>query len=168
MPQKPFLVFSLSLDLFSFPAGSDLQNVFLAPATASAVALPAIRARPLSVPRTAPYDSCGHSQETSAPNLQSGPLPAPVRFRARAVSNSFGQLLSVVLVAKFFRAAGPSPQFAGSQACLECHANIHSEEVLTPHADAFQTLVNVGQQRNPSCCRESGRRPPGFREASGY
>jgi len=37
---------------------------------------------------TAPVDTYGHSQETDAPNLQSGLLPAPVRLRARAVSNS--------------------------------------------------------------------------------
>jgi len=37
---------------------------------------------------TAQVDSCGHSQETGAPNLQIGPLPAPVRLRARAVSKS--------------------------------------------------------------------------------
>jgi len=59
--------------------------------------------------------------------------------------------ITTLLKDAFFRVAGPSSQFAGSQACLECHANIHAEEVLTPHADAFQTLVNVGQQRNPSC-----------------
>jgi hypothetical protein len=39
---------------------------------------------------TAPFDSSGHGQETSAPHLQSGLLPAPVRRRARAVSNRFG------------------------------------------------------------------------------
>jgi hypothetical protein len=43
---------------------------------------------------TAPNDSCGHSQETGAPNLQTGPLPAPVRFRARAVSNCLGRSLA--------------------------------------------------------------------------
>lgn len=37
---------------------------------------------------TAPVDTYGHSQETDAPNLHVGPLPAPVRLRARAVSNS--------------------------------------------------------------------------------
>src|SRR5947209_20559952 len=37
---------------------------------------------------TAPVDSCGHGQETSAPNLQIGSLPTQVRLRARAVSNS--------------------------------------------------------------------------------
>src|SRR5580765_5468530 len=36
---------------------------------------------------TAPVDSCGHDQETSAPNLQNGSLPTQVRVRARAVSN---------------------------------------------------------------------------------
>ena len=40
---------------------------------------------------TAPVDACGHSQETSAPNLQSGSLPTPVRLRARAVSNRLGR-----------------------------------------------------------------------------
>src|SRR5204862_6128178 len=37
---------------------------------------------------TAPVDSWGHGQETSAPNLQIGSLPPQVRGRARAVSNS--------------------------------------------------------------------------------
>lgn len=51
----------------------------------------------------------------------------------------------------FFRITGPSPRYAGSQACLECHADVHAEESLTAHANAFQTLANIGQQRNPSC-----------------
>src|SRR5438128_10479859 len=36
---------------------------------------------------TAPVDSCGHGQETSAPNLHIGSLPTQMRLRARAVSN---------------------------------------------------------------------------------
>src|SRR5438552_17601011 len=36
---------------------------------------------------TAPVDSCGHGQETSAPNLHIGSLPTQVRLRARTVSN---------------------------------------------------------------------------------
>src|SRR5580658_1968325 len=43
---------------------------------------------------TAPVDSYGHGQETGAPNLQDGPLPAPVRLRARAVSNSLEWIFS--------------------------------------------------------------------------
>ena len=38
---------------------------------------------------TAHYDLSGHGQETSAPNLPNGPLPAQGRLRARAVSNRF-------------------------------------------------------------------------------
>ena len=48
---------------------------------------------------TAPVDSWGHRQETSAPNLQIGPLPAPVRLRARAVSNLLGRSFAWVKVA---------------------------------------------------------------------
>ena len=48
---------------------------------------------------TAPVDSWGHRQETSAPNLQIGPLPAPVRLRARAVSNLLGRSVAWVSVA---------------------------------------------------------------------
>ena len=36
---------------------------------------------------TAPNDVSGHGQETSAPNLSTGPLPAQGLLRARAVSN---------------------------------------------------------------------------------
>src|SRR5256885_6267057 len=43
---------------------------------------------------SAQLDSCGHSQETSAPNLQIGPCPAQVRLRARAVSNLLGGSLA--------------------------------------------------------------------------
>ena len=39
---------------------------------------------------TAPGDTCGHSQETSAPNLSIGSLPIPPVVRARAVSNCLG------------------------------------------------------------------------------
>ena len=51
----------------------------------------------------------------------------------------------------FFRVSGPSPQYAGSQSCLECHPNIHAEEVTTRHARAFETLERINQHRNPSC-----------------
>lgn len=59
--------------------------------------------------------------------------------------------LTSLLKDAFFRVSGPSPQYAGSQACLECHPNIHASEVTTRHANAFQTLVNIRQDRNPAC-----------------
>ncbi len=51
----------------------------------------------------------------------------------------------------FFRVAGPSPQYAGSRACLECHASVHSAESNTRHAQALNTLKAIHQDKNPSC-----------------
>ena len=83
--RKPFL-FVLS----SFvPA---IGSVFLAVAMAFQPLLILLSVR--GPAGTAPFDSCGHRQETSAPNLQIGSLPTPVRLRARAVSNPPGQLSS--------------------------------------------------------------------------
>jgi len=59
--------------------------------------------------------------------------------------------LTGLLQDAFFRVSGPSPQYAGSQSCLECHPNIHAPEVTTRHANAFQTLVNIRQDNNPGC-----------------
>jgi nitrate/TMAO reductase-like tetraheme cytochrome c subunit len=53
----------------------------------------------------------------------------------------------------FFRVSGSAPQYAGSQACLECHENIHAMEMDTRHADAFvnSAFVAKGGQTNSSC-----------------
>jgi len=51
----------------------------------------------------------------------------------------------------FFRVSGPTPQFLGSQACQECHAGIHASEMDTRHAQALQTLKNIGQGANKAC-----------------
>jgi hypothetical protein len=53
----------------------------------------------------------------------------------------------------FFRVSGPSPQFAGAQACTECHQDIHDAEMNTRHAGAFTDAVFVaaGGQTNSSC-----------------
>ncbi len=51
----------------------------------------------------------------------------------------------------FFRVSGPSPQYAGSQACIECHANIHEVEKKTRHTQALETLRLIHQDKNPSC-----------------
>jgi hypothetical protein len=51
----------------------------------------------------------------------------------------------------FFRVSGPAPQFVGSQACLECHANIHALEQQTPHGHALETLKRIHQDQNAAC-----------------
>lgn len=53
----------------------------------------------------------------------------------------------------FFRVSGPAPQYAGSQACMECHENIHTTEMDTRHADAFinPAFAARGGQTNSSC-----------------
>lgn len=69
----------------------------------------------------------------------------------------------------FFRVSGPSPQYAGAQACAECHENIHTTEIETRHAHALETLQNVHQDKNPSClpCHTVGfGLPTGFVDAT--
>jgi hypothetical protein len=67
----------------------------------------------------------------------------------------------------FFRVSGPSPQYAGAQVCVECHASTHSSFVLTPHAEAFTNalFVSLGGQTDSSClpCHTVGAGlPTGF------
>jgi nitrate/TMAO reductase-like tetraheme cytochrome c subunit len=65
----------------------------------------------------------------------------------------------------FFRISGPSPIYAGSQACMECHEDVHMAGLGTAHNAAFVTLKNIGQQNNPSClpCHTVGYNlPTGF------
>src|SRR5207247_5124825 len=82
-PRQIFF-FTSGFLFFPFRQCSGVENVFLA----SSNQFRCSSCYPCTAPvGTAPVDSCGHGQETSAPNLQSGPLPAPVRLRARAVSN---------------------------------------------------------------------------------
>jgi len=53
----------------------------------------------------------------------------------------------------FFRVSGPSPIYAGSQNCAECHAPILNTEMYTRHAAAFTNALFVadGGQTNSSC-----------------
>lgn len=66
----------------------------------------------------------------------------------------------------FFRISGPSPQYAGSQVCGQCHADVHTNAMHTRHAAALTTLKSIGQQNNASClpCHTVGYGlPTGFR-----
>lgn len=51
----------------------------------------------------------------------------------------------------FFRVSGPTPQYAGSQACLECHESVHAVEAQTRHAQALEALKRAHQDNNASC-----------------
>jgi hypothetical protein len=53
----------------------------------------------------------------------------------------------------FFKVLGPSPRYAGSQVCLECHEDIHDLQMNTKHAGAFsnQEFVAKGGQTDGSC-----------------
>jgi len=67
----------------------------------------------------------------------------------------------------FFWVSGPSPHYAGSQACSECHANIQTTVLKTHHATAFTvaSFAEAGGQTNTSClaCHTVGYRlPTGF------
>lgn len=52
---------------------------------------------------------------------------------------------------EFFRVIGPSPYYAGSASCEECHADIHETEMQTRHTGALGTLKQIGQSGNPQC-----------------
>jgi hypothetical protein len=53
----------------------------------------------------------------------------------------------------FFRVSGLPPQYAGSQACAECHQSTHDSVNYTRHAGAFTNAAFVasGGQTNSSC-----------------
>ena len=67
----------------------------------------------------------------------------------------------------FFRVSGPSANYLGSQGCTECHANIQTTVLKTPHATAFTAaeFAAAGGQTNSSClaCHTVGYKlPTGF------
>lgn len=73
----------------------------------------------------------------------------------------------------FFRVAGPSPFYAGSKTCLECHPSVHSSEVMTPHTKAFSSpaFAAAGGQTNNAClpCHTVGfGLPTGFKDARDF
>lgn len=71
--------------------------------------------------------------------------------------------------AAFHRIKGGLPPYQGDSTCAECHSATHSTWSQTPHARAYQTLVNIGQQDNPQCiaCHTVGAGvPSGFISSS--
>jgi len=62
----------------------------------------------------------------------------------------------------FFRVLGPSPQYAGAQACTECHGEVHNAVMNTRHSLAFETLKQAHEDKNPSClpCHTVGNKAP--------
>jgi len=87
-PSRRFFLKSC-LCLFFFPALAEFRNVLPALSNGSSGCSSCYPCTALC--GTAPVDTCGHSQETGAPNLEPGPLPAPVAFEARAVSSPLGR-----------------------------------------------------------------------------
>jgi hypothetical protein len=76
-------------------------------------------------------------------------------------------ILSANHSSAFFRVSGPSPQYAGAQACAECHAGVHDTVLKTRHAGAFTNALFVAQggQTDNSCvsCHTVGAGlPTGF------
>lgn len=71
----------------------------------------------------------------------------------------------------FFRVSGPSPRYAGSQVCMECHENTYHTTINTAHAGAFTNALFTAQggQTNSAClpCHTVGYGlPTGFTSRS--
>lgn len=71
----------------------------------------------------------------------------------------------------FFRVSGPSPIYAGSQDCADCHGGIETTWMLTAHEQAFTNAIfmRAGGQTNASCvaCHTVGDGlPTGFVSAA--
>ncbi len=49
------------------------------------------------------------------------------------------------------RVEGGNPNFLGARDCRFCHRSIHTNWLATSHAQALQTLKNIGQDKNARC-----------------
>lgn len=85
------------------------------------------------------------SPNLRSPNWQPVGGPNPNRTATLSVASSNA----------FFRVSGPAPQFAGSQACLECHQDTHDTVMKTRHSSATTsaTFLAQGGQTNGACLR---------------
>lgn len=96
------------------------------------------------------------AQSLANPTWQ--PVGSPNLNRNLTLTNIYGN--------SFFKVSGPSAQFAGAQACAECHENIYNLESQTRHPMALQTLKSIQQDNNAACvtCHTVGAGlPTGFR-----
>jgi len=67
----------------------------------------------------------------------------------------------------FFRVGGPPLHYAGSDTCLDCHAQHVLDWQETVHAGAFDTLKSIHMDKNASCvpCHTVGfGQPSGFKD----
>jgi len=70
-----------------------------------------------------------------------------------------------------FLVAGPAPQYAGVQGCIDCHRNIYRTEKKTPHPHALEVLTRIHQDTNRNClpCHTVGYGlPTGFSSVTNY
>jgi hypothetical protein len=89
----------------------------------------------------------------------------------KATNLSLTATITTLYSNDFFRVSGPSPRYAGAQACVSCHGTVHSTWMLTVHSQAFTnaTFAAIGGQTNASClaCHTVGYGlPTGFISAA--
>ena len=100
--------------------------------------------------------------------LQAASLNAPQWQAVGKATNLLRQATITTLTSNaFFRVAGPSPRYAGADACMDCHPSVHKSEMNTRHAGALETLRKNGEDKNPNClpCHTVGYGlPTGFNE----
>jgi len=89
----------------------------------------------------------GYYQLLQKPGLKD-PMWLPVGGRTNLARNA---IVPNTFSNAFFRVLGPSPQYAGSQTCIECHREVHDTVMNTRHTLAFETLKQIHEDKNPSC-----------------
>ncbi len=100
----------------------------------------------------------GYYQLYKRPSLTSGAwqaVGAPSLQRRATLPGSNG----------FFRVTGPTAQYGGHLACVECHGTLDQQVARTGHSRAFTGLKQIGQDKNPAClpCHTVGYKlPTGF------
>jgi hypothetical protein len=72
-------------------------------------------------------------------------------FRVDAQSSNSLPGITALYSNTFFRVTGTPPRYLGARACSECHQTLLTTEMDTRHAQAFQTLKQIGQATNSSC-----------------
>jgi hypothetical protein len=78
-------------------------------------------------------------------------LSAPQWQQAGPWTADLAAVVTAQQAKEFFRVIGPSPSYAGSASCAECHPAIHQSEMDTRHAHALETLNRIRQGNNAAC-----------------